>query len=148
MPIASAASVAAPPSMAESPRNTEGPPDLQCSLSTTFVLAPYEPGLRSGCDLRLRPASSVSPGLPGLLQAEPGALQLNPSIIQTGTPGSAGEHTFVSNQAIKSKTHFSVTAYSPELQQGEHEHGCSCITANLNESRQGRSLLTPLEIQS
>lgn len=114
--------------MPESPRNTEVLPNLQRSLLSTFPLDPYYKcggfiGLDAepARDPRLGLASSVSRGLPGLWRAEPGALQVsvrNPSIIQKGTPGSAGEHTFVCNEAIKSGKHFSITAYSPELQEG------------------------------
>lgn len=55
-------------------------------------------------------------------ELEPGALQLselNPSITQKATPGLAGEHSSVSNQAIKTrKTLMTVAACSPELQEG------------------------------
>lgn len=87
-----------------------------------FIRPDAEPGLTPACDLWLRLASSVSRGPSALLRAEPGALQLselNPSITQKATPGLAGEHSFVSNQAIKNRqTLITITAYSPELQEG------------------------------
>lgn len=106
---ATAHCVALPQTVTVHPRKTTLLPYLQCSLFTTFPPDPYyktraficldtESRLTSACGLWPRLTLGVSGGLHEWVVSKASRLQgskLNPSIIQKGTPGSAGEPDFV-----------------------------------------------------